>query len=138
MKSLSSQIVMIVDDDDVNRMVLKQAILSCNDNLQITECENGQEALTFLQSLQSDKVLVFLDLNMPIMDGREFIDEWKKVKSHKDALHLEIDIVSAVSKSTSGLRDNIQYIENYFQKPLSLPVIKNRILNYFAPGCTQI
>lgn len=75
---LKEQSVLVVDDNDVNRMVLGKtlSVLGCD----ITECANGEECFTELKNAQKRNQqysLIFLDYEMPVMDG---ITVAKKIK----------------------------------------------------------
>ncbi len=61
--------ILIVDDDEMSRSLLRQAL---NDCTQIYEAADGVEALAFLQR-NPDTALVFLDVLMPRMDGMELL-----------------------------------------------------------------
>ncbi|MFV1605994.1 ATP-binding protein [Phaeobacter sp. JH20_12] len=63
--------ILVVDDTASNRMVVR-AFLK-NSNVQITDAENGVEALAWLEQNPVD--LVLLDMKMPVMDGRETLTE---------------------------------------------------------------
>ena len=67
---------LLVDDDPDDIMLLKDAILSINNNIRFAEAMDGREALKYLKSAkQKDELpnLVVLDINMPILNGREVI-----------------------------------------------------------------
>lgn len=64
--------VLVVDDSAILRMSIKRAVVQAGvESDEIFEAGNGQEALDFLDKDLVD--LVLLDLNMPIMNGREFV-----------------------------------------------------------------
>jgi CheY-like chemotaxis protein len=70
--------LLIVDDDDVDVMNVKRALKKNDLSLPIDRAANGLEALEFLnQKFQAsgtvDKLVILLDLNMPKMNGMEFL-----------------------------------------------------------------
>lgn len=75
--------VMIVDDNEGDRYLLAYDLSTINYNGKIFEAENGLEALKILtdtyKKTHSDQILppavIFLDINMPLMNGYEFLDE---------------------------------------------------------------
>jgi signal transduction histidine kinase/CheY-like chemotaxis protein len=62
--------VLVVDDDPANRAILRKTIESCG--LDILEAQGGREALSIVSETTPD--LILLDLNMPGMDGFEFME----------------------------------------------------------------
>jgi len=75
---------MIVDDDTDDRYFFRSAIRKNNPSYQCIEAENGVDALDQLRKAKQLPDFIFLDLNMPKMDGRECLKELKKDKTLKD------------------------------------------------------
>ena len=67
--------VLLVDDDSAVRRTLARFL--GRDGLAVVEADNGQQALTYLQSGGSASVIV-LDLRMPVMDGFKFREEQRR------------------------------------------------------------
>ena len=69
--------ILIVDDSPILRRAIKKTVIVAGaDPELITEAGNGQEAIDALEKEQVD--LILLDLNMPVMNGLEFIEEARK------------------------------------------------------------
>lgn len=80
MKRISS--VMIIDDEPVNNFICRRTIEHFDPSIEIMEFEKAKDALQFFeqQSKQKNQKLpdvVFLDLNMPLMDGWTFLEHYK-------------------------------------------------------------
>lgn len=75
------KILMIVDDDKDDRFFFRSAIRKKNPSYECIEAENGADALKQLRQLTLLPDFIFLDLNMPKMDGRECLKELKKDKA---------------------------------------------------------
>ena len=68
--------ILLVDDDPDDLMLLKEAIEAINKEILISEKENGRSALNYLKekiAKGSLPCLVVLDINMPVLDGREVL-----------------------------------------------------------------
>lgn len=76
--------VLCVDDDPITLMLCKKVIQKSNFSKEIDTATNGEDALTYFNNLiNSDNTgnlpqLIFLDLNMPVMNGWEFLDIFSK------------------------------------------------------------
>ncbi|MBE0368086.1 MULTISPECIES: response regulator [Pseudoalteromonas] len=83
---------MIIDDESTDRYILKRVLKKSDKTGQIFEASNGQEALLFLAEHERGikefpdsfpPLIVFLDINMPIMGGFEFLEEFSKLRKNK-------------------------------------------------------
>ena len=68
----------LIDDDEDDQSFLKDAIASVNPSLHCETALNGKIALEKLKDGSSLPDLIFLDLNMPIMNGFDFLIQIKK------------------------------------------------------------
>ena len=99
MTTAAPPIVLCVDDDADDRQFMANAIGDFHTSLQMVEATNGSEALTFLQQAkQKGKLpcLILLDLNMPVMDGKEAL-----MKIKQDEALKEIPIVVFTTSSST-------------------------------------
>jgi CheY-like chemotaxis protein len=81
--------ILLVEDDQVDVMTVKRALKEIKVTNPVVNLENGEEALKYLHDPESDKpCIILLDLNMPIMNGIEFLQLVKQ-----DALLKRIPVV---------------------------------------------
>jgi len=89
MKSESEQMkFVVIDDDEVDREVVRRALRKIGSDTPVIEAENGIEALQLLRGTADNAPLakpyvIILDLNMPQMNGFEFLDELRSDRSLK-------------------------------------------------------
>lgn len=77
---LKNNIIMIVDDDDDDREFFCEALDKLDVDLKCLHVENGEKALQYLQD--DEQIMpdyIFLDLNMPRLDGKECLVAIKKI-----------------------------------------------------------
>lgn len=77
----TNKFVLCVDDDLDDRLIISEAIKDADPSLAIIEAKNGIEAHKFLLEAKATgkfPCLVILDINMPLMDGKETLKELKK------------------------------------------------------------
>ena len=73
--------ILCVDDDPITLMLYKMVIAKASFTEEIITAKNGQEALDYYDNLKATNdsafpELIFLDLNMPVMGGWEFLDNF--------------------------------------------------------------
>jgi len=123
--------VLIIDDDTVNNFIVETLIKKVVKDADILVCLNGQEAIEKLlnikQGLGKLPRFIFLDIMMPVMDGWQFLDEYRRLNID-DGNHSEIIMISS-----SLFRKDIDravghaIVKQYIHKPLNMELIK-RIL----------
>lgn len=83
--------VLLVDDDAVDRELFIEALSFTAENVEVTEAFNGVHALELLRAGQQKPHLIILDLNMPVMDGREAL---KAIKNDPELQCIPVCILS--------------------------------------------
>ena len=127
--------ICIVDDDEIYTFLLKKTLKKmdiCND---ISIYINGHEAIDSIKQLiESKKTLpdiILLDINMPLLDGWEFLVEYLKIK---DKINKQIDIyIASSSISTGDINKAKEHNEvvDFIIKPINVDTllkISNRLL----------
>jgi two-component system chemotaxis response regulator CheY len=120
--------VLLVDDSSVVRKVLKKTFaLSGVAVGSLVEAENGKVALDKLKEGWFD--VVFLDINMPVMNGIEFV---RSIRSSEDYRNLPVVIVS-----TEGAQERIDElraagVQHYLRKPVSPEQLAATITEVFG------
>lgn len=120
--------ILLVDDDPVSNFIVSRK-LSKLGILDINITENGSEAIDYLKS--DEPHLIFLDINMPIMDGHEFILEFKKRKLSEQ---IHIFILSSSDRICDknkflGFKNILDYIEKPLEDENILKAINTLNLN---------
>jgi len=119
------QKVLIIDDDRIIRKITSQIVkigkLSISDPILFT---NGLEALNYLsrkENKQSEFIL-FLDINMPVMDGWTFLEHLEREKlTQGKVIYLITSSVNEEDYRKAYANENIQ---NIITKPLTVQKIK--------------
>lgn len=75
--------ILLVDDDMDDTVIFEETLQSINPNIIFHSCPDGQEALDFLSKTALFPDVIFLDLNMPLLDGKECLKLLKADNSWK-------------------------------------------------------
>lgn len=127
--------ILCVDDDAITLMLCKKVIAKAEFASQIETSNNGEEALMYFENLKKEKEannivsepqLIFLDLNMPIMNGWEFLDIFSK--SDYYTIFPEVKVI--VLSSTIDPRDiekakQYPMVLNFLSKPITIEMLKS-------------
>lgn len=88
----SEKPILLVEDDYIDTMIVKRALKEIHVTNPLNVVENGEEALTFLRDERNERpCLILLDLNMPKMDGLEFL---KIVKADEATQGIPVAVLS--------------------------------------------
>jgi CheY-like chemotaxis protein len=121
-KSVDLNLVLLVDDDDVARFLWKKVIESSDTDVEVKECFNGLEALNFLKTNWNQPLLlpdiIFLDLNMPVMNGLTFLDEFMALNENSDKKIKIYVLSSSIIPSEIEEVKNRQAVSGFINKPL--------------------
>ncbi len=106
--------ILFIDDDEVERMKFSRVCKQSNHPTKITEATNGEDALEKLKS-SSLSQLIFLDLNMPKMNGIEFLEI---LKADERLKYIPIIILSSSDNMQDLKRCYELGIAGYILKPI--------------------
>ena len=76
--------ILLIDDDEDDQLIFIDAIKEVNPGLVCLAADNGGDAYLQLESSSPAPSLIFLDLNMPVMNGFEFLERIKKSDRFKN------------------------------------------------------
>ncbi len=119
----------LIDDDQIFLFGMKRMLEVTDLSQQTLQFSNGYEALNFLRDAKSDENslpdVIFLDINMPVMDGWQFIDEYARLKD-SFAKNITVYMVSSsIDYADAERARGIDAIAQFMVKPLSLQQIKD-------------
>jgi CheY-like chemotaxis protein len=111
--------ILLIEDDQVDTMTVTRALKEIHVTNQLVHWENGEEALNYLRDPTSDKpCLILLDLNMPIMNGIEFL---QAVKSDVRLRLIPIVVLTTSDEQQDKLSSFNWGVAGYMSKPVDYP-----------------
>ncbi len=125
------ELACIIDDDKIYVNLVKKIIeiKKLSENLIIFK--NGLEALEYfkviLSNMTEDKLpdIIFLDLNMPVMDGWEFLGEFIKIKNNFDKKITLYVVSSSIDPRDLERARSFNLVTDYLIKPIELKKFEN-------------
>jgi len=122
--------VLLVDDDEISNFINTQVLMDINLADDIMVAMNGQEALELLrESYETDDTfgrpeLIFLDLNMPIMDGFSFLQACEFCKNG----NIKVVVLSSSTNSKDmEAAQRFPQVKYYLNKPLTADKVEQAI-----------
>ncbi|MDO6430155.1 response regulator [Flavitalea sp. BT771] len=131
--------ILLIDDDEptnfLNRITLEQA--DCAHTVQTVQ--SGQEALDFLMHQGKYEQaphcphpeLIFLDINMPAMDGWEFLEKYRQLPPAQKASIVMIMLTTSLNPDDQLRAGTIPEIDGFEHKPLRIDRLMEVLKNYF-------
>lgn len=121
----------IIDDDPIHVFVTQSALKEQDSIKSVLVFTNGKEAYDSLKDLVEMKKtlpdVIFLDINMPIWDGWDFLDEFIKIPIDKK---ITIYVVSSSNNPEDMQRaKTYKEVDNFIIKPITMEKIKEDLLN---------
>lgn len=113
--------ICIIDDDKIYQSLTKKMLLKLNENAKVIQFSNGQEAYEFFANEIRNNCplpkVILLDINMPTMDGWEFLEEIENLGT--DFHEMEIYIVSSsIAIQDMEKAKSNPHIMDYITKPI--------------------
>jgi two-component system chemotaxis response regulator CheY len=121
--------VYVVDDDKVFHFIIKKLLVNNGIDVNPDFFENGLLAIERLKNKiekgENAPDLILLDINMPILDGWQFLEEFKRIKDKLDK-----DIIIYIVSSSDDKADKTKAksfedeVTNYYLKPMTSEALK--------------
>lgn len=129
------KLILLIDDDEatnyLHRIMIDDA--ECTEETYVTK--NGKAALEYLRSSvegqhpQPD--LIFLDINMPIMDGWDFLEEYQKLDEAQKGKIVLIMLTTSVNPDDYEKAKNYPDVAGFKNKPLTVELLHEIVENHF-------
>lgn len=116
------QEILLIDDDRMTNFINKTVIKSEFPDYSPVIFENGLDAIEHIRENPNTPYLIFLDINMPIMDGWEFLEALSKdTNQYNLVIHILSSSLDTVDKLKAKESD---LVSSFLTKPLKKDVLK--------------
>lgn len=131
--------VLLVDDDISTNFIHRRIVENAKINVDVKEITSAKEALDYLtysgkyeNSEPAAKAgIIFLDINMPGMNGWDFIDEYKKLDEKYRARIVVVMLTTSLNPDDEQHAASLTEIATYLPKPLNMEAFANIANQYF-------
>ena len=127
--------IMLVDDDHNDNFFHEREIKKITPATIVIEKNSGTEALEYLKSAKENNDLlpdlIFLDINMPGMNGWEFLQEYEELDDELKSKVVIIMITTSDNEDDVARAKAWRFVSDYFTKPLTKELMVNIIEKYF-------
>ncbi len=128
--------IILIDDNEADNFLHQIIIKDTDKSIQIVTFQNAEKALLHLTQQHSSDTpppaLILLDINMPAMNGWEFLEAYKKLD---DACKKHIVIVMLTTSPNpddeTKARNNPD-VRDFISKPLSSEILEKLVRDYFS------
>ena len=117
---------MLIDDNEIDNLINQKMVEASSIAENIYIHTGAKSAIEFLRNMQkldlADKVLpdvIFLDIDMPLMDGFQFLDEFDKLNSATKKKCKIIMLTSSINPQDLNRSKKYLYVKLYLNKPLT-------------------
>lgn len=114
--------ILLVDDDPIFLTLAELAIKKESEEVEIFKAMNGEEAINFLKNQSVD--IIFLDLNMPVMNGWEFLDALPQIENWGKEIYV---LTSSIDPSDQRKADENPLVTSMLEKPLDRDKISSTL-----------
>ena len=128
--------VLLVDDDPTTNFLNKKLLLRLGVTDNIRVALNGQEALHEVREHCREQptdcpVLVFLDVNMPVMNGIQFMEAYQQLPAEEQRAVVVVMLTTSVSPRDQQRVQELP-IADYLDKPLTQQQVERVLAQHFA------
>jgi CheY-like chemotaxis protein len=112
----SRQTILVVDDDMVDVMTIRRALKELHVTNRVDHAQHGEAALSWLEESPSNRpAIILLDLNMPVMNGIEFL---QVVKQHASFKSIPVIMLTTSEEQKDKMRSFDLGVAGYMSKPV--------------------
>ncbi|MFI5222177.1 MAG: two-component system response regulator [Bacteroidia bacterium] len=120
----------IIDDNEIDIFIARKMILNKFPDANVLSFLKATEAYEYTKAAQNlaKKAIMFVDINMPLMDGFEFMELFEKLPAGIRNNFIPCFLTSSVNESDKAIAKTFSTSVGYINKPLT-PVLIENLLN---------
>jgi CheY-like chemotaxis protein len=123
--------ILFIDDDEPTNFLNKMVVDQYDCVREVRVLQSGQEALDYLSGNSPRPDLIFLDINMPAMDGWEFLEKYRHLPAERKADIILIMLTTSLNPDDKARTSHIPDVAGFENKPLVQSGLDDLLKRYF-------
>lgn len=124
--------ILLIDDDEPTNFIHRRRLEMSEVAHRVEVAWNGREALEFLRGDHEPPDLILLDVNMPVMDGWEFLEEYGKLESSQKGRIVIVMLTTSFNPDDRSRAESNPDVSGFQHKPLTGNMIDEILGSYFS------
>ncbi len=129
-------LILLIDDDPHDNFFHQKVIEEAGVSLDVQVAKNGLEAIKFLKSCTDQGFgrpdLIFLDINMPKMNGWEFIEEYEGLEKEQQAKIVIVMLTTSLNPEEQERAETNAMVDEFRSKPLTVAMLHEIAATHFT------
>ncbi len=134
MRKLKS--ILLVDDDNATNFLHELVINQMNICEEVFVKKNGLDAFSFIEELDENGKplpdLILLDINMPVMNGWEFLERCKTIEKRISETTIILMLTTSLNPEDKRRSQGVEMVKDYINKPLSSDTLEDVLSRFFG------
>lgn len=130
------QCIMLIDDDADDNYIHQLVITQWGQCDTVRVAENGPDALAYLANTNAPNYVrpevILLDINMPLMNGFEFLEEYHKLADQLKSNVVVMMLTTSLSSTDENRAEAFNEVTGYRNKPLTKVMLDEVLIEHFA------
>ncbi|MEX0882082.1 MAG: response regulator [Cyclobacteriaceae bacterium] len=111
-------LIVLIDDDPINNLINKRLITKLNLSPKTIEFLEAEKALYYLKKPDiENKILILVDINMPVMNGWDFLDQYVELENKREDRIIMLS--SSIDFQDRQKSEEFPFVSGFIEKPLT-------------------
>lgn len=119
--------ILLIDDDEIQNFITQRMIQLVKEDVQLEVCMNGQMGLDALLDKGLEPKIILLDINMPVKNGWDFMDEYMKQEQPNLPIYI---LTSSINDRDRQKAKKYDCVKGFLVKPLSIDLLQELLVRH--------